>query len=105
MFAIIDFKGHQYKVEPQRYIYVDRLKEEEGSEITIDKVLLVVDGDNIQIGTPTVEGASVKAKVLAHVKGDKIIIFKKKRRKGYKVKRGYRHQYTKLLITAIEQNG
>lgn len=102
MFAIIEFKGFQYKVEPNKTYFVSRLNNEIGDEIIIDRVLLIAeDKGNVKIGKPVVEGAQVKAKVVNHVKGDKIIVFKKKRRKGYRVKKGHRQQYTQIAIESI----
>ena len=103
MFAIVEIKGKQYKVEPGKFIYVDYMKEKNvGDEVEFTDVLLVNkdDGETL-IGKPTVENAKLKTKVLDHVKGDKVIIFKKKRRKGYKVKKGHRQKYTKLQIEEI----
>ena len=87
MYAIVDIAGQQFKVAKDDKIFVNRLKNEEGESINFDSVLLVGADKKISVGTPTVEGAKVSAKVLAHVKGDKVIIFKKKRRKGYRVKK------------------
>lgn len=101
MYAIVEIKGQQFKVEAGKNLYVNKLSEEEGTELTFDKVLLVDNDGQVQVGTPTVEGASVKAKVLSHLKGDKVIVFKKKRRKGYRVKNGHRQQYTKINISSI----
>ncbi len=103
MFAIVEIKGKQYKVEKGRFVYVDYIKNaEQGQELVFDKVLLLAKDENdILVGTPKVENASVKTEVLDHVKGDKIIVFKKKRRKGYKVKKGHRQPYTKLMIKDI----
>lgn len=101
MYAIIEVAGQQFKVEKDRYIYVHRLPNAEGEELTIDKVLLVDDNGAVSVGAPTVEGAQVKAKVLEHLKGEKIIVFKKKRRKGYRRKKGHRQYLTKLQIVDI----
>lgn len=81
MYAIVEIQGQQFKVEKDRKVYVHRLAAEEGTQVEFDNVLLVEDGSNIKIGTPKVEGAKVTAKVLAHVKADKVLIFKKRRRK------------------------
>jgi large subunit ribosomal protein L21 len=101
MYAIVDIAGQQFKVQKDQKIYVHRLEAEEGTEMNFDKVLLVDNEGKITIGAPTVENAKVSAKVLDHVKGDKVIIFKKKRRKGYKVKRGHRQQFTQIQIGEI----
>ena len=101
MFAVVEIAGQQYKVNPADKLYVPRLENEVGSNVNFDKVLLLSDDMAIKIGTPTVSGASVNAKVLAHVKDEKVIVFKKKKRKGYRVKRGHREQYTHIEITSI----
>ena len=105
MYAIIEVADKQYKVSKDDTLYVPRLDEQEDATITIDNVLLVSGDGNIQVGAPTVEGAQVTAKVLAHVKGDKVLVFKKKRRKRFKVKRGHRQQYTKILINDLTLGG
>ncbi|MEL7170512.1 MAG: 50S ribosomal protein L21, partial [Bacteroidota bacterium] len=91
------------KVEQDAKLYVPRLNAEIGDEVTFDRVLLT-SGNGVAVGTPTVEGASVTAEVLDHVKGDKIIVFKKKRRKGYRVKNGHRQPYTQIAIKALSVN-
>ncbi len=101
MYAVIKTGGKQYKVSQGDLLKVERLDAEPGSEIEISEVLMVVDGDNVQVGTPVVESASVKARVIEHGKDKKIIVFKKKRRKGYKVKRGHRQHYTTLEIQEV----
>ena len=101
MYAIVEIAGHQYKVEKDRYIYTQKLQKEAGEDIEFDNVLLVDDSSSVEIGTPLVSGAKVKATVLDHIKGDKIVVFKKKRRKGYKKKQGHRQNYTKVLIQDI----
>ena len=101
MYAIVEIAGKQFKVTPHQQLYAPQLDLKAGSAITIDKVLLVEDGDKVAIGTPTVTGAKVTGKVLDHVRGDKIIVFKKKRRKGYKKTQGHRQDYTKILIENI----
>lgn len=101
MYAIVDIAGKQFKVEQDKFIYAPRLAGEAGDAVKLDQVLLVSDGTGIRIGTPTVSGAKVSGKILEHVKGDKIIVFKKKRRKGYAVKNGHRQQFTKIQIEKI----
>ena len=101
MYAIVDIAGQQYKVQQDRFLYVNRLAGEEGAELVFDKVLLVDNGGQISVGLPGVAGASVSARILSHVKGEKIIVFKKKRRKGYRKSRGHRQQFTKVLISGI----
>ncbi len=107
MYAIVDIKDKQFKVREGEYVYVPHHADAEIDDMfTFDRVLLVSDGEgNVQLGTPTVEGASVTARVLDQVKGDKVIVFKKKRRKRYKVKKGHRQQYTKIEIEALQTNG
>lgn len=101
MFAVVEIAGQQYKVNPAEKLYVPKLESEVGSNVNFDKVLLLSDDKAIKIGAPVVPGSSVKAKVLAHVKDEKVIVFKKKRRKGYRVKRGHREEYTHIEITSI----
>ena len=101
MYAIVDIAGQQFKVQKDQKIFVHRLEAEEGTEMSFDKVLLVDNDGKVTLGATTVENAKVSAKVLDHVKGDKVIIFKKKRRKGYKVKRGHRQQFTQIQIGEI----
>lgn len=101
MYAIVEIAGKQFKVTQNQQLYTPQLNIETGSTITFDEVLLVEDGEKVAIGTPTVAGAKVTGKVLDHVRGDKIIVFKKKRRKGYKKTQGHRQDYTKVLIENI----
>ncbi|MCS6834062.1 MAG: 50S ribosomal protein L21 [Flammeovirgaceae bacterium] len=101
MYAIVEIAGNQLKVEKDKYVYTQKLSAAEGEAVEFENVLLIDDGNTIKIGAPTVAGAKVTGKVLAHVKGEKIIVFKKKRRKGYKVKKGHRQNYTKVLIENI----
>ncbi len=101
MYAIVDIAGQQFKVQKDQKIFVHRLEAEEGTEMNFDKVLLVDNEGKVTIGSPTVDNAKVTAKVLDHVKGDKVIIFKKKRRKGYRVKNGHRQQFTQIQIGEI----
>jgi large subunit ribosomal protein L21 len=101
MFAIVSIAGQQFKVEEGNLIFVHRLAASEGDKLTFNDVNLLDNGGNVRIGTPVVSGASVTASVLNHCKGDKVIVFKKKRRKGYRVKNGHRQQFTKIKIDAI----
>jgi len=101
MYAIVEIAGQQFKVEKERKIFVQRLEAMEGDEVHFEKVLLVDDDGKVTVGTPVVEGARVTAKVLEHVKGDKVLVFKKKRRKGYKKLNGHRQQYTRIQIDSI----
>jgi large subunit ribosomal protein L21 len=101
MYAIVEIAGQQFKVEKERKVYVHRLPQEEGADVTFEKVLLIDNEGAISIGTPVVEGAKVTATVLKHLKGDKVIVFKKKRRKGYKKKNGHRQYFTQIQITEI----
>ncbi len=101
MFAIVEIAGQQFKVEKDQYLYVHRLQQEVGASIELDKVLLVNNNGSISVGLPTVSGATINAKVLDHLKGDKVIVFKKKRRKGYRKLNGHRQMFTKIQIEAI----
>ena len=101
MYAIVEIAGQQFKVEKDRKVYVHSLTAEEGAQVESDKVLLVDNEGDIKIGTPVVEGAKVTAKVLSHVKADKVIVFKKKRRKGDCKKNGHRQCMTQIQIEAI----
>ena len=101
MYAIVEIAGKQFKVIQDQQLYTPQLDVEAGDPVIFDKVLLVEDGDTIAVGTPTVTGAQVVGKVLDHVRGDKIIVFKKKRRKGYKKTQGHRQDYTRVLIERI----
>ncbi|MDR0620192.1 MAG: 50S ribosomal protein L21 [Bacteroidales bacterium] len=101
MYAIVDIAGQQFKISENQKIYVNRLEAEEGSVVTFDKVLLTDNDGKIAVGTPLVSGAAVSAKVLAHVKGDKVVIFKKKRRKGYRKTTGFRASLTQIQIEKI----
>ena len=95
MLAIVEIAGLQYKVEQNQKLFVNRLKGEKGDKVSFEKVLLTIDGA-ITVGAPAVEGVSVQAEILDHVQADKVIVFKKKRRKGYKVKNGHRQQLTQI---------
>lgn len=101
MFAVVDILGQQFKVAENTKYYVPRLKDEIDSEVTFDSVLILGDDKKVEIGKPSVKGAKVTAKVLEHLKDDKVIVFKKKRRKGYKKKQGHRQELTRIEITKI----
>ena len=101
MYAIVNIAGQQFRVAKDQKIFVHRLQGEEGASIEFDNVLLAEDGGKFSVGTPSLKGAKVSAKILSHLKGDKVIVFKKKRRKGYKKKNGHRQQFTKIEITDI----
>ena len=105
MYAIVEIAGQQFKVSKDLKVYVHRLTNEEGSKVSFDKVLLLDDNGAITLGAPAIEGASVEAKVLQHLKGDKVIIFKKKRRKGYKKRNGHRQYLTQIVIESISATG
>ena len=101
MYAIVEIAGQQFKVEKDQQIFVHRLDAKTGSKVSFDKVLLTDDNGKVNIGKPTLSGVSVSAKVLEHLKGDKVVVFKKKRRKGYRVKNGHRQYLTKIEIDKI----
>ncbi len=101
MFAIVSIAGQQFKVEEGQELFVHRLEAAEGDSLSFDQVLLVDNGGTVSVGTPNISAASVKATVLEHVKGDKVIVFKKKRRKGYKVKNGHRQSFSKIKVDSI----
>ena len=101
MYAIVEIAGQQVKVSKDQKVYVHRLANEEGANVSFDRVLLIDNNGAITVGAPAINGASVEAKVLKHVKGDKVIVFKKKRRKGYKVKNGHRQLFTQIVIENI----
>jgi len=104
MYAIVEIAGQQFKVAKDQKVFVNRLQGEEGSKVSFDKVLLVDDG-KVTIGAPAIEGAEVTAKILGHLKGDKVIVFKKKRRKGYKKKNGHRQFLSEIQIESISVSG
>ena len=105
MYAIVEIAGQQFKVAKDQKVYVHRLQGEEGSSVSFDKVYLLDDGTQVTLGAPAITGASVEAKVVKHLKGDKVIVFKKKRRKGYRVKNGHRQSLTEILIQSISSKG
>jgi ribosomal protein L21 len=101
MYAIVEIAGQQFKVTKDQKVYVHRLNAEAGAKLTFDKVLLVDNAGKVTLGAPAINGASVTADVIEHLKGDKVIVFKKKRRKGYKKKNGHRQSLTAISITGI----
>ena len=101
MYAIVDIAGKQFKVMKDQYLYAPKMEGDAGTEVKFDKVLLINKGKEVEVGAPVVKGASVSGKILEHVKGNKVIVFKKKRRKGYAVKNGHRQQFTKVQIESI----
>ena len=101
MYAIVEISGKQFKVEKKQKLFVNRIDAEEGKKVSFDNVLMFSDGNKLSIGSPVVSGVKVDAKVLKHLKSDKVIVFKKKRRKGYKVKNGHRQQITQIEINDI----
>lgn len=102
MYAIVEIAGHQYKVEKEQEIFVHRLEGEEGASITLNNVLLIDKSGKVSVGTPNVVGASINAKILSHMKSDKVIVFKKIRRKGYQKANGHRQYMTKIQIEDIQ---
>ena len=105
MYAIVEIAGQQFKVAKDQKVFVHRLKEEEGKKVSFDQVLLIGEGDNVTVGAPAIDGAAVEAKIVKHLKGDKVIVFKKKRRKGYRTKNGHRQALTELQIEGIIAKG
>jgi large subunit ribosomal protein L21 len=105
MYAIVEIAGQQFKVVKDQKVFVHRLQTEEGKQVAFDNVLLIGDGDNVTVGAPAIDGAQVGAKVIKHLKGDKVIVFKKKRRKGYRVKNGHRQFLTEIIIESIAASG
>jgi large subunit ribosomal protein L21 len=105
MYAIVEIAGQQFKVAKDQKVYVNRLKEEEGSKVSFDKVLLLDNEGAVTVGAPAIKGAEVTAKILSHLQGDKVIVFKKKRRKGYRKKNGHRQTLTEIQIETIAASG
>jgi len=105
MYAIVEIAGHQYKVQKDQLVFVNRLHADEGAKVTFDRVLLIDNNGSISVGAPAIGGAQVAAKVERHLKGDKVIIFKKKRRKGYRKKNGFRASLTEIRIENIVATG
>ncbi|MCH9660653.1 MAG: 50S ribosomal protein L21 [Bacteroidetes bacterium] len=105
MYAIVEIAGQQFKVAKDQKVFVNRLAVEEGKKVAFDNVLLIGEGDKVTIGAPAINGAQVGAKVVKHLKGDKVIVFKKKRRKGYRVKNGHRQSLSEIVIESIVASG
>lgn len=103
MYAIVDIAGKQFKVTQDQFVYAPLMAGEEGASVEFSNVLLIGDDNGAEVGAPTLKGAKVTGKILGHVKGDKVIVFKKKRRKGYKKSNGHRQDFTKLLIEGISK--
>lgn len=104
MYAVVDIAGQQFKVEENETYYVPKLQADVEKSVTFDNILLYSDGKSTKIGTPSVKGVKVKATVLEHLKDDKVIVFKKKRRKSYRVKNGHRQQLSKIEVTKISMS-
>ena len=103
MNAVVEISGKQFKVAKDSKLYVHRLDAKEGSKVSFENVLLLDTGSKVVVGTPTVKGATVEAKVVKHLKDDKVIVFKKKRRKGYKVKNGHRQALTEIVVEKVSE--
>ncbi len=101
MYAIVEIAGHQYKVRKDQRIFVNRLDAKEGSKVSFDKVMLTDDNGKVEVGAPVIEGIKVDAKVVQHTKADKVLVFKKKRRKGYQKMNGHRQYISQIEITKI----
>jgi large subunit ribosomal protein L21 len=101
MYAIVEIAGQQFKIEKEQKLFVHRLKAEEGSQVTFERVMLVDNDGTVKVGAPTVKGATVTATVLNHLKGDKVLVFKKKRRKSYQKMNGHRQYMTSIKIDDI----
>lgn len=102
MYAVVKIKGQQYRVEPGATLQVPSLEADEGASVTFDDVLLLADGDEVKVGQPNLEGASVSAEVVRHGRSRKVIVFKKKRRKNYRRKKGHRQPFTEVSIKGID---
>ena len=101
MYVIVDIQGQQFKVEAGKKLFVHRLAADQGAAVEFDKVLLIDNDGDVKVGTPLVEGAKVVCEVLSHLKGERIIVFKKKRRKGYRKRNGHRQAVTEVLVKEI----
>lgn len=102
MYAVVKIKNQQFRVEPEHTLQVPRLASDVGETVTFDEVMLLSDGTEVKVGAPTVAGASVAAEVVGHGRSRKVIVFKKKRRKNYRRKKGHRQPYTEIRVTGIE---
>ena len=103
MYAVVEIQGSQFKVKKDQKLYVNRIDTKEESKLSFEKLLLLDDGKKVQVGKPSLSGTSVEAKVISHLKDDKVIVFKKKRRKGYRVKNGHRQALTEILIEKVNE--
>lgn len=103
MYAIVEIGGKQFKVTQDQFVYAPKMQGEEGASVEFDRVLLLDNDGKVDVGAPIVKGAKVSGKILGHVRGDKVVVFKKKRRKGYKVRNGHRQDFTKVLIEGISK--
>lgn len=101
MYVVVDMAGQQFKVEQGQEVFVNRLDGEEGGKVKFDKVLLIDNDGDVKVGTPHVDGASIDAQIVSHLRGDKVVVFKKKRRKGYQKSNGFRKDLSKVLIEKI----
>jgi large subunit ribosomal protein L21 len=105
MYAIVEIAGQQFKVAKDQKVYVNRIQEAEGNKVSFDKVLLLDNDGTVTVGAPAIQGAEVTAKILGHLQGDKVIVFKKKRRKGFRKKNGHRQALTEIQIESIAASG
>ena len=101
MYVIVDIQGQQFKVQQDQKLFVHRINADQGSEVEFDKVMLVDNDGAVKVGAPTIDGAKVVLEVLSHVKGDKVLVFKKKRRKGYRKLNGHRQQFSEVRVKEI----
>ena len=101
MYVIVDIQGQQFKVQPDQKLFVHRINADQGSEVEFEKVMLIDNDGEVQVGAPVIEGAKVIVEVLSHVKGDKVLVFKKKRRKGYRKLNGHRQQFSEVRVKEI----
>ncbi len=101
MFAVVEILGQQFKVKKDQKLFVNKIDQKEGSKIFFDNVLLVEDGKNFSLGTPTIKDYTVEAKITKHFRGEKVVVFKKKRRKGFKVKNGHKQHLSEIIIESI----
>ncbi|MDO5664622.1 MAG: 50S ribosomal protein L21 [Bacteroidia bacterium] len=101
MYVIVDIQGQQFKVQQDQKLFVHRINADQGSEVEFEKVMLIDNDGNVQVGAPVIDGAKVVVEVLSHVKGDKVLVFKKKRRKGYRKLNGHRQQFSEIRVKEI----